>query len=122
MLSGYKANLEIYYIIREEIIVHTAKELWSVVLIPIGMCALLSQLGGITVLIGAALFAANKVSSGRFMVMIGTGQGIFTIGLRIFSELSAGRLSALDNNYITWLTSSAVGLGILFGIVFTINI
>jgi hypothetical protein len=79
--------------------------------------ALLSQLGGITVLLGSALFAANKVLAGRFMVMVGTGQGLFTIGLRIFSDLSSGRMADLDNNYVTWLTSSAVGLGILFAVV-----
>ena len=117
LLSGYKANLEIFYLIREEIIVFAPNEVWSLILIPIGILALLSQLGGITVLAGGTLFAANRVSSGRFMVMIGTGQGILTIGLRIFSELYAGRLSTLDNNYITWLTSSAVGLGILFAVV-----
>jgi len=116
LLSGYKANLEIYYLIREEVVVHAAKEIWSVIVIPIGMLALLSQLGGITVLLGSVLFAANKVFAGRFMVMIGTGQGLFTIVLRIFSDLSAGKMADLDNNYITWLTSSAVGLGILFAV------
>jgi hypothetical protein len=79
--------------------------------------ALFSQLGGITVLIGAGLFAANRVMLGKFMVMIGTGQGIFTIGLCIFSDVSSGKLSSLENNYVMWLTSSAVGVGILFGVV-----
>jgi hypothetical protein len=116
LLSGYKANLEIYYLIREEVVIHSA-EIWSVIIIPIGILALLSQLGGITVLLGSALFAANKVLAGRFMVMVGTGQGLFTIGLRIFSDLSSGRMADLDNNYVTWLTSSAVGLGILFAVV-----
>ena len=117
LLSGYRANLEIYYLIREEVVIHTAREIWSVVIIPIGILALLSQLGGITVLLGSALFAANRVLAGRFAVMLGTGQGIFTIGLRIFSDLSTGRMADLDNNYATWLTSSAVGLGILFAVI-----
>lgn len=116
LLSGYKANLEIYYLIREEVVIHSV-EVWSVIIIPIGILALLSQLGGITVLLGSALFAANKVLAGRFMVMVGTGQGLFTIGLRIFSDLSSGGMADLDNNYVTWLTSSAVGLGILFAVV-----
>jgi hypothetical protein len=117
LLSGYKANIEIYYLIREEVLVYTAKEFWTFILIPIGILALFSQLGGITVLIGAGLFAANRVMLGKFMIMIGTGQGIFTIGLRIFSELSSGKLSSLENNYVMWFTSSAVGLGILFAII-----
>ena len=65
---------------------------------------------------GAGLFAVNRVNLGKFLVMIGTGQGLFTIGLRILSELWSGRL-ALENNYITWLTSSAAGLGLLFALV-----
>jgi hypothetical protein len=117
LLSGYKANMEIYYLVREEVLVYTAKQFWTPILIPIGILALFSQLGGITVLIGAGLFAANRVMLGKFMVMIGTGQGIFTIGLRIFSDVSSGKFSSLENNYVMWLTSSAVGVGILFGII-----
>jgi hypothetical protein len=76
---------------------------------------MLSQLGGITVLLGAALFVVNRATLGKFLVFIGTGQGLFTIALHIWSEISSGRI-ALENNYITSLTSSAVGLGILFAV------
>ena len=116
LLSGYRANMEIYSMIREQLVVNTPREFWTAAVIPIGFLALLSQLGGFTVLIGAALFAANRVNIGKALVMIGTGQGLFTILLRIMEELWTGRLS-LDNNYVTWLTSSATGLGILFAIV-----
>ena len=85
------------------------------VLFPIGLLALLSQLGGITVIMGAALFAANRVNIGKFLVAIGTGQGLFTIALRILSEVWSGH-SLLANNYVIWLTSSAAGLGILFAV------
>jgi hypothetical protein len=85
-------------------------------LVPVGVLALLSQLGGITVLIGAGLFAANRVNLGKFLVVIGTGQGVLTIALRIFSGLWSGSDNPLDNNYITWLTSSASGLGVLFAV------
>jgi hypothetical protein len=116
LISGYKANLAIYHLIREEIVIYTARDLLTYALIPVGILAILSQLGGVTVLMGAGLFAVNRVNVGKFLVMIGTGQGLFTIGLRILSELWSGRLS-LENNYITWLTSSAAGLGILFALV-----
>jgi hypothetical protein len=116
LISGYKANLAIYHLIREEIVIYTARDFLTYALIPVGMLAILSQLGGVTVLMGAGLFAINRVNLGKFLVMIGTGQGLFTIGLRILSELWSGRLS-LENNYITWLTSSAAGLGILFALV-----
>ena len=117
LLSGYKANLEIYDLIRMQIItIESAKEFWGLILAPVGLLALLAQLGGITVLMGAALFVANRVNIGKFLVIIGTGQGLFTIALRIMTEIWSGRLS-LEHNYITWLTTSAAGSGILFAII-----
>jgi hypothetical protein len=117
LISGYHANLEIYYIIRDQIAMHTPEDLWTFILAPIGILAFMAQLGGIVVLMGAALFVVNRVNLGKFLVMIGTGQGIFTISLRIMSELLSGNMLALENNYITWLTSSAVGFGILFAVI-----
>ena len=115
LLSGYKANLMIYHLVENEITIHVSGQFGVFVLFPIGVLALLSQLGGITVIIGAVLFAANRVNIGKFLVAIGTGQGLFTIALRILSEVWSGHL-LLSNNYVTWLTSSAAGLGILFAV------
>lgn len=50
--------------------------------------------------------------------MLGTGQGFFTILLYIILRLfSSDGWNNLDNNYVTWLVTSATGLGILFAIV-----
>lgn len=117
LLSGYKANLAIYSLIQNELILYTAKQFLTFVLVPVGLLALLGQLGGITVLVGAGLFAVNRVNVGKFLVAVGTGQGIFTIFLRITYGLWTGLGSPLDNNYITWLTSSASGLGVLFAVI-----
>jgi hypothetical protein len=115
LFSGYKANLMIYHLIENEVRIEVAGQFWPFVLLPIGLLALLSQLGGITVIMGAGLFAANRVNIGKFLVAIGTGQGLFTIVLRILSEVWSGH-SLLANNYVIWLTSSAAGLGILFAV------
>jgi hypothetical protein len=119
LLSGYKANLAIIDLtrdlIRQDLMIGTARDFVIYALIPVGILAILSQLGGITVLMGAGLFAANRVNLGKFLVMVGTGQGLFTIGLRILSEIWSGKF-VLENNYITWLTSSATGVGILFAV------
>lgn len=115
ILSGYKANIEIYHLIEQEIVIYTPRDFWTLVLAPIGFLALLSQLGGISVLIGAGLFAVNRVYVGKFLVSVGTGQGLLTIGLRILSEIWSAKWS-LQNNYLIWLTSSAAGLGILFAV------
>jgi pilus assembly protein TadC len=84
---------------------------------PIGFLAFLSQLGGFAVLIGAGLFAANRVNWGKLMVLLGTGQGLFSILLYIILRLfSRDGWNNLDTNYIIWLGTSATGLGILFAI------
>ena len=115
--SGYKANIAIYSIIQDQIIaIDSLRDFWQYLLTPIGVLALLAQLGGVTVLFGAAFFAANRVNLGKLLVMVGTGQGLFTIAIRILVELWSGQLWSV-NNYITWLTSTATGLGILFAIV-----
>ena len=119
MISGYKADLGIYNLITQQIAIHTPKEFWTYILTPIGFLALLSQLGGFTVLLGAGLFAANRINLGKFLIFVGTGQGLITIAARIVTELSSGRLAqlGLENNYVTWLTSTAAGLGLLFAII-----
>jgi hypothetical protein len=113
LLSGYKANIMIYHLIENEVRIHAAGQFLTFVLFPIGILALLSQLGGITVIMGAGLFVANRVNIGKFLVAIGTGQGLFTIALTFISEIWSGH-SLLANNYVIWQTSSAAGLGILF--------
>jgi hypothetical protein len=117
LISGYKANLAVYDLIGEQVRLHTAQELWAYIVAPIGFLAFLSQLGGFAVLIGAGLFAANRVNWGKFLVMLGTGQGLFSILLYIILRLlSSSGWNNLDNNYIIWLGTSATGLGILFAI------
>jgi hypothetical protein len=115
--SGYKANIAIYNLIQDQIVaIDSLRDFWQYLITPIGVLALLAQLGGITVLFGAGFFAANRVNLGKLLVMIGTGQGLFTIAIRILVEIWSGQLWSV-NNYVTWLTSTATGLGILFAVV-----
>jgi hypothetical protein len=118
LLSGYKATLLIYQIMTQEIILHTTQEFWMVLLFPLRILAIISQLGGITVLIGAGLFAVSRVNLGKFFLSIGTGQGIFTVVFHILSEISSSSSGILTfgNRYVMWLTSSVAGIGILFAI------
>ncbi len=116
LLSGYEANIMIYHLIENEVRIHAAGQFLIFILFPIGILALLGQLGGITVIMGAGLFVANRVNIGKFLVAVGTGQGLFTIALRVISEIWSGQ-SLLANNYVIWLTSSAAGLGIVFAVI-----
>ena len=116
VISGYKVNITFYYLIQKEILTNLPSNLWPVVIISIEIIVIISRLGGITVLIGAALFAANRVNLGKLWIGIGTGQGLFTIALRIIYDVWFGRID-LANNYVVWLMSSAAGLAILFSVI-----
>jgi hypothetical protein len=116
LISGYKVDVTFYYLVQKEVLVNLPSNLWSLVIISIGILVIISQLGGITVLIGAGLFAANRINLGKLWIGIGTGQGLFTIALRIIYDVWYGRID-LANNYVLWLMSSAVGLAIVFSVI-----
>jgi hypothetical protein len=116
LISGYKVDVTFYYLIQKEILINLPSNLWSLVIISIGILVIISQLGGITILIGAGLFAANRVNLGKLWIGIGTGQGLFTIALRIIYDAWFGRID-LANNYVLWLMSSAAGLAIMFSVI-----
>jgi hypothetical protein len=116
LISGYKVDVTFYHLIENEILINLPSNLSSLIIASIGILVIISQLGGITVLIGAGLFAANRVNLGKLCIGIGTGQGLFTIALRIISDLSSGRID-LVNNYVIWLMSSAAGLAIVFSVI-----
>jgi len=116
LISGYKVDVTFYYIIQKEILTNLPNYISPLVIISIETLVLITQLGGITVLVGAGLFAANRVNLGKLWIGIGTGQGLFTIALRIIFDVWYGRID-LANNYVVWLMSSAAGLAILFSVV-----
>jgi hypothetical protein len=116
LISGYKVDVTFYYLIQKETLANLPTNIWPLVIISIGILVIIGQLGGITVLIGAGLFAANRVNLGKLWIGIGTGQGLFTIALRIIYDVLYGRID-LANNYILWLMSSATGLAILFSVI-----
>ena len=116
LISDYKADITFYYLIEKEILINIPSDFGSPIIFSIGILVIISQLGGITVLVGAGLFAANRVNLGKIFVGIGTGQGLFTISLRIIYDIWSGRID-LANNYVLWLTSSATGLAILLSVI-----
>lgn len=116
LISGYKADITFYYLIEKEILINIPSDFGSPIIFSIGILVIISQLGGITVLVGAGLLAANRVNLGKIFVGIGTGQGLFTIALRIIYDIWSGRID-LANNYVLWLTSFATGLAILLSVI-----
>lgn len=62
-----------------------SKTFWGICIIPIGLLAIQASW-----IMGAALFASNRVNIGKFLVTIRTRQGLFTTALRIIPELWSG--------------------------------
>ena len=123
--SGYRANVGIYRAIESGIQHYTTKEVWQVAIIPLDILALIAQLGGFAVLAGAFLFLKNHITTGKFLVVVGTGQGVITIVATLILELISNGGGggeggvAYASNYIFWFATSATGLGILFSIIAT---
>jgi sporulation protein YlmC with PRC-barrel domain len=66
LISGYKVDVTFYYLIEREILTNLQSHLCTLVIVSIGILVIIiSQLVGITVLIGAALFAAKRVNLGK---------------------------------------------------------
>lgn len=116
IVSGYNSNIGIYRSIESGLQQYTAKEIWQVAIIPVNILGLVAQLGGIAVLAGALLFLKSHITSGKLLVIIGTGQGIITIVVGLLIESLQGGI-VYANNYVLWLATSAIGLGIIFSIV-----
>jgi hypothetical protein len=116
ILSGYQANVDIYKIVQEELRTHTARDFWQIEAIPFTILAVIAQIGGLVVVSGAILFVKNRITSGKVLVMLGTGQGIITILFTLILGLVEGGFDYVSN-YVVSLTSSAIGIGILFSIV-----
>ena len=116
IISGYQANISIYRAIESTIQHAASKEIWQAASLPINALAIVAQLGGFAVLAGALLFLKNHITSGKLLVMIGTGQGIITILISLVIDLVQGG-TAYATNYVLWLSTSATGVGILFSII-----
>jgi hypothetical protein len=116
--TGYRANVGIYRAIESGIQHYSTKEVWQVAIIPLDILALIAQLGGFAVLAGAFLFLKNHITTGKFLLIVGTGQGVITIVATLILEListgEGGGGVASASNYIFWLATSATGLGIFY--------
>jgi hypothetical protein len=76
--TGYRANIGIYRAIESAIQHYTTKEVWQVAIIPLDILALIAQLGGFAVLAGAFLFFKNQITTGKFLVIVGTGHRVLS--------------------------------------------
>lgn len=116
LVSGYHPSTAIYDMVATGLKEYAGREIWQAAVVPIGLLALVAQLGGIVVIIGGVLFLKNRITSGKLLVMIGTGQGILTIILSLALGLASKGPSFLGS-YVLWFTGTAAGIGIVLSII-----
>ncbi|MEO9362464.1 MAG: hypothetical protein ABI348_01065 [Nitrososphaera sp.] len=116
LVSGYHPSTVIYDLVVAGLKEYTTKDVWQVAIVPVGILALVAQLGGIVVIIGGVLFFKDRITSGKFLVMIGTGQGILTIILSLVLGLASEGTNFLSS-YVLWFTGTAAGIGIICSII-----
>ncbi len=116
LISGYHPSTVIYDLVAKGLKEYTAKDVWQIAVVPVGLLAFIAQLGGAVVITGGVLFVKNRITTGKFLVMIGTGQGILTIILSIAFGLASQGANFLSN-YFLWFTGTAAGIGIICSIV-----
>ncbi len=116
LASGYHPSTAMYDLVAAGLKEYTTKDVWQAAVVPIGLLALVAQLGGIVVIIGGVLFFKNRITSGKFLVMIGTGQGVLTIILSLVLGLASEGTGFLTS-YLLWFTGTATGIGIILSII-----
>ncbi len=75
----------------------------------------IATLGGISVIIGGISIYKNVVVAGKILIMLGTGVGIIGLILALIMAIYRGE----STEFISWLTTSLLGIGIIFSIIST---
>ena len=73
----------------------------------------IAALGGISVIIGGLLIYKSHIISGKFLITLGAGIGIIGLIIGLISALYQGK----EIMYFSWITTSFVGIGIVFSII-----
>lgn len=71
-----------------------------------------AMLGGITVMLAGILIWKKYARAGKFLIVLGTSIGLIGLLIGILIAVYQGKF----DNYVTWLTSSFSGLGILLAL------
>ncbi len=76
----------------------------------------IATLGGIAVIIGGILIAMDRVGTGKFVIGLGAGVGLFGLIIILVEAFLAGGLAALTD-ILTLISQSIAWIGVIMSIV-----
>ncbi len=76
----------------------------------------IAALGGIAVIIGGILIAMDRVGTGKFIIGLGAGVGLFGLIITLVEAYLAGGIAALTD-FLTLISQSIAWIGVIMSIV-----
>ncbi|MFX1561226.1 MAG: hypothetical protein ACFFBL_11610 [Promethearchaeota archaeon] len=76
----------------------------------------IASLGGIAVIIGGIFFAMNRIGTGKFVIGLGAGVGLFGLIIMLVEAYLAGGVAALTD-ILTMISQSIAWIGVIMSIV-----
>jgi hypothetical protein len=76
----------------------------------------IASLGGIAVIVGGILFAMNRIGTGKFVIGLGAGIGLFGLIIMLVEAYLAGGVAALTD-VLTLISQSIAWIGVILSIV-----
>lgn len=76
----------------------------------------IASLGGIAVIIGGILIAMNRIGTGKFVIGLGAGVGLFGLIIMLVEAYLAGGVAALTE-ILTLISQSIAWIGVIMSIV-----
>ncbi len=76
----------------------------------------IASLGGIAVIIGGILIAMNRIGTGKFVIGLGAGVGLFGLIIMLVEAYLAGGIAALTD-ILTLISQSIAWIGVIMSIV-----
>ena len=76
----------------------------------------IAALGGIAVIIGGILIAMNRIGTGKFVIGLGAGVGLFGLIITLVEAYLAGGVAALTN-FLMLVSQSIAWIGVIMSIV-----
>ena len=76
----------------------------------------IASLGGIAVIIGGILIATDRIGTGKFVIGLGAGVGLFGLIIMLVEAYLAGGMAALTD-VLTLISQSIAWIGVIMSIV-----
>lgn len=76
----------------------------------------IAALGGIAVIIGGIMIAMDRVGTGKFVIGLGAGVGLFGLIITLIEAYLAGGVAALTD-FLTLVSQSIAWIGVIMSIV-----